>query len=109
MRMFAILQEANLDAFWDQASSTVSSNLRAGIRVEKTTEFGNAKLDTANGAFPFGKFSGNTYCCGPFGLVIGLRNIRQFCAMGDISALSVSSHKHSSGWSLWFGCICWCI
>jgi hypothetical protein len=37
VELFEIMRRANLDAFWEQASSTVGSNLRAGMRSERTT------------------------------------------------------------------------
>jgi hypothetical protein len=37
VELFEIMRRANLDAFWERASSTVGSNLRAGMRSEKTT------------------------------------------------------------------------
>jgi hypothetical protein len=37
VELFEIMIRVNLDAFWERASSTVGSNLRAGMRSEKTT------------------------------------------------------------------------
>jgi hypothetical protein len=37
LELFEIMRRANLDAFWERASSTVGSNLRAGMQSEKTT------------------------------------------------------------------------
>jgi hypothetical protein len=37
VELFEIMRWANLDAFWEQASSTVGSNLRAGMWSERTT------------------------------------------------------------------------
>jgi hypothetical protein len=53
IELFEILRRANLDAFWDRASSTVSSNLRAGMRGEKTTRrLGMPSLTPPMGPFP---------------------------------------------------------
>ena len=32
------MRDANIDAFWGREESTVASNLREGIRMEKTME-----------------------------------------------------------------------
>jgi hypothetical protein len=37
VELFEIMRQANLDAFWEQASFTADSNLRAGMQSEKTT------------------------------------------------------------------------
>jgi hypothetical protein len=51
--LFKIMRRANLDAFWERASTTVSSNLRAGMRVERTSDWlGMPSLTPPMGSFP---------------------------------------------------------
>jgi hypothetical protein len=53
IKLFEILRGANLDAFWDRASSTVSSNLRAGMGGGKTrSRLGMPTLTLPMGPFP---------------------------------------------------------
>jgi hypothetical protein len=37
-KLFEIMRRANLDAFWERASSTVNSNLQAGMHGERTSD-----------------------------------------------------------------------
>jgi hypothetical protein len=50
--LFEIMRWANLDAFWERASSTVGSNLRGGMRSEKTT----GRLNMPSSTPPMGPF-----------------------------------------------------
>jgi hypothetical protein len=48
-----IMRRANLDAFWEMASTAVSSNLRAGMRAERTSDrLGMPSLTLPMGPFP---------------------------------------------------------
>jgi hypothetical protein len=53
MELFEITRRANLDAFWDRATSTVASNLREAMRGEKfATRIGMPSLTPPMGPYP---------------------------------------------------------